>query len=373
MGTSNFPREFQLVVSCCRATFIRDASWLVFDPGINWQRFLRLVRFHRVQGLVWSSLRARADDVPRHVSETLSREATLIAAANLIATAESSALAEIFARQDIRILFLKGLTLGRLAYGTTAIKSAVDIDILVEEDHLHEAASLLCNRGYHLIEPGGRSPANFAHWHVLRKESLWYRPEGNLQIDLHTRVADNILVIPSIGIHTAQQQVEVSPGVKLPTLATDELFAYLCVHGASSSWFRLKWITDLAAILSSTQEGEIPRLYRASQKLGAGRSCSQALLLADRFYEVLIGNQDLRQELRKDYVSRWLFSTAVKQLVPRPEPREPTSSPLGTLMIHLAQLALLPGWAYKREEVRRQFRAGVDRVQHGWSGTQHAK
>ena len=46
----------------------------------------------------------------------------------------------------------------------------------------------------------------------------------------------------------------------MPTLADEPLYAYLCVHGASSAWFRLKWIADLNALLAGRTAEEIAAL-----------------------------------------------------------------------------------------------------------------
>ena len=59
------------------------------------------------------------------------------------------------------------------------------------------------------------------------------------------------------------------------------------MHGASSLWFRLKWITDLAAILQPLSGSEIEHRYARSQELGAGRASGHALLLADTLYGTL--------------------------------------------------------------------------------------
>ena len=82
---------------------------------------------------------------------------------------------------------------------------------------------------------------------------------------------------PSLDVHSPAQEVEIAPGIALPTLADEELFAYLAVHGASSAWFRLKWIADFAAILDARTGAEIERIYQKSQVLGAGRAAGQAL------------------------------------------------------------------------------------------------
>jgi hypothetical protein len=62
------------------------------------------------------------------------------------------------------------------------------------------------------------------------------------------------------------------------TLAPDDLFAYLCVHGARHSWSRLKWLADLNALVVSSS-ADIERLYRHAQKVGGGICAGQALLL----------------------------------------------------------------------------------------------
>lgn len=151
-------------------------------------------------------------------------------------------------------------------------------------------------------------------------------------------------------------------GHQLPTLRTEELFAYLCVHGASSSWFRLKWIVDLAALLSPLEEREIERLYRLSQRLGAGRAAAQALLLAAQLFETKI-SADLARELRSDAVNRWLFSGALKMMAGRTVATELHEVRFGTVPIHLMQLGMLPGLKYKLSEMARQAAAPEDRIE----------
>jgi hypothetical protein len=162
------------------------------------------------------------------------------------------------------------------------------------------------------------------------------------------------LLIPSIDVHSPRQLVEVTPGISLPTLAGDELFAYLCVHGASSAWFRLKWIADFAGLLARFAPAEIERLYDVSQQLGAGRAADQALLLADALFGSLAGTS-LEPRLRRDRPSCWLAAAAYRQLVGNTDCREPTEVRLGTARIHLAQLPLMPGLRFSLSELARQI------------------
>jgi hypothetical protein len=272
---------------------------------------------------------------------------------NLQSTAECRSLLERFEAAHVPLLFLKGLTLGALAYGNPAIKSAIDVDLLIEPNDLGKAVDLLRSAGYELIAP--RSPAterSLRNWHVGWKESVWAKTSPQVQIDLHTRTADNIRLVPTIDVHSPHQRVEIAVGIHLPTLATDELFAYLAVHGASSAWFRVKWISDFAALVHGRTGEEIVRLYRRSQDLGAGRAAGQALLLADSLFETLQSVPHLRSELMSDRATRSLYRAALRLVTGAP--REPTTTPGGTLTIHWTQFLLLPGLGYKLSELKRQ-------------------
>jgi hypothetical protein len=177
-----------------------------------------------------------------------------------------------------------------------------------------------------------------------------------VQLDLHTRVADNRMMIPTIGIGSDLSRVDIGNGVDLPTLSPVENFAYLAVHGASSAWFRLKWISDFAALLAATSANHIEKLYGQSLELGAGRAPAQALLLADRLFGSLANNTALRNELLAHRTNRVLFDAALKQLAGRSDPLEPTSRALGTLRIHWTQFLLMPGLGFKSSELWRQAR-----------------
>jgi hypothetical protein len=216
---------------------------------------------------------------------------------------------------------------------------------------LGAAIDVLTNRGFTVREPA--SAVQLESWHERSKESTWNRPDG-LHVELHIRLADNPGLIPTLGIHSNTQRVEVIPGVSLTTLAGDGLFAYLCIHGASSAWFRLKWISDFAALIHGLPAGEVERLYRRSQDLGAHRAAAQALLVADALFGSLEGT-NLRQRLANNAPSRLLAIAALRQLTGRGEPREPTETIFGTLRIHWTQLLLKPGFGFALSEAARQL------------------
>jgi hypothetical protein len=344
--------EFRLALDCCRRSFASGAiDPIAPPPTIDWSKFLRLIRFHRVEGLASNALSGL--EIPNEIRIALAEAASAIAVQNLQAGAECGSLLERFEAARVPLLFLKGLTLGALAYGNPAIKSAIDVDLLIGPRDLAKAADLLREAGYGLLAPQTSSNGEILQrWHVDWKESVWAKTSSRVQIDLHTRTADNVRVVPTINVHSPQQSVRVAAGIHLPTLATDELFAYLAVHGASSAWFRLKWISDFAALVHGRTGDEIVRLYRRSQDLGAGRAAGQALLLADSLFNTLQSAPDLRAQLMSDRATRSLYRAALRLVTGAP--REPTAARAGTLTIHWTQFLLLPGLGYKLSELKRQ-------------------
>jgi hypothetical protein len=348
--------EFALAAACCRwpPSVERDAAVGRAAEGIDWPLFARVAKRHRVEALVWTALRRVKIEMPSEISEALSNAASAIAAQNLELTAASVRLKRAFDAGGIPILFLKGISLGQLAFDDIGLKAGWDIDLLVDPRDLETAAAILGQEGYQLSLPFLPSfrPEYLAFWHSRAKESVWRNARG-VHVELHTRLADNRALIPNLDCSSPRQGVAVL-GHCLPTLRTEELFAYLCVHGASSSWFRLKWIADFAALISSCEASEIDRLYRTSQRLGAGRPAAQALLLASFLFGTKV-SANLARELRSDRVNRWLFSGALQNLAGRSVATELDQLRLGTASIHLMQLGLLPGLTYKTSEVVRQL------------------
>ena len=352
--------EFELLVEACRSAFSGEHHpCRASAEHLDSRRFVRLARFHRVQGLVLKGIAQHGTEIAPAVRRALVEDASEIAASNLRAASVCRELQEAFQSAALPLLFIKGLTLGALAYVNPSIKSSVDIDVLIDPETLSEAASLLEKRSYRLLTPE-RGRNRLAQWHNVHKESVWLNDLVGVRVDLHTRLADNPLLIPQIDLSSPRQTVDIGNGIHLPTLAGDELFAYLAVHGASSAWFRLKWIADFAALLGGRSAAEVARQWQRSQELGAGRAAGQALLLADELFGSLKELGELKQLLLKDRATRRLYRAALSQLAGRGEPVEPTSRRLGTAAIHWTQLLLLPGIPFKTYEFARQIRSTLN-------------
>ncbi len=281
--------EFRLAAACCRwpPSQARDAVIRSAAAGVtDWRRFLNVVERQRVAGLVHNALLSAGVAPPAPIAQKLAADAQRIVRHNLISGAETVRLYGILTAADIPVVVLKGAVLAQLAYGSLGAKHARDIDLLVPPDRAEAAMQLLEREGYALASPAQRlGAAQRSALIQYAREAEFARPGNGLPVELQWRVADNPLLLRGVDATSATQQVRLSDGAVIRTLATADLFAALCVHGALHSWSRLKWLADLNAAIA-TSGADIERLYRHAQNIGAGLCAGQALLLCRRLLDL---------------------------------------------------------------------------------------
>ena len=354
-----FSPELKLLIAACRAAYGGGQVGLAAGAAIRWDCLAELAKRHRVEALCWNGLEKLKPKIPMQVTESLAHATRETIGQAMRMAVESGRLKQAFDGAGIDLIFVKGATLGALAYPKPFLKMSMDVDLLVEPDRLREACATLRSAGYYPVIPADAGADGIERWHRMSKESVWLHPKAGVQLDLHSRLADQPAMIPTIGMSSPRQLVTVAPGIELPTLGEDELFAYLCVHGASSAWFRLKWVCDLAALLHGKDHRQVDRLYERSQQLGAGRAAAQALLMADAVFGTCLSDA-LRERLCANPFNRWLSQIALRQLAAE---REPLARPMGTFWIHATQLVMIPGATNMASELVRQIRLIVGRAQ----------
>jgi len=346
--------EFSLLVACCRwppsprgDECVREAAAVA-----DWDSVLAAAARHRVEGFVHSALRRTEIPLPDKVSSGLAQRSSRIVLENLQFAAEALRLSERLERPGIEHLFVKGVTLNLLAYGTLALKRSCDIDLLVRPGDYGAAYDLLAGAGYRCFHPPGADKERVLRYAAANKDSAWLSEDGGTKLELHQRLCTNPSLLPGISAQSPSIRVEVSPGLFLPTLARDELFAYLCVHGALTAWSRLKWLADLAALIAGEDEAGIEGLYRRACELAPRRAAAQALLLANRLFETPL-SAPLEAELHCDRVTRFLEREAL-QVMAGGGALEVDKQPFASARLNLSVLLLQPGWRYKAAEIGRK-------------------
>jgi hypothetical protein len=279
----------------------------------------------------------------------------------LVQAAEAGRLQALLDGAHIGNLVLKGAAVEMLAYGGLGRKQSWDIDLLVSPAAVAAARKVLESAGYALTQPPGLSPSQFDTFVALARECEFLNRDNGITVELHWGLADGPVFIPSLNVASPRQYVPLTGGLRLLTLAPEEQFAYLCVHGAMHGWSRLKWLADLAALLSKENPQSIEQLYRRSLELGAGLCSAQALVLCHRLLGTQLG-PDLTVELERTPGVSWLVRQAMDIMCGGDAALELDSRPLAGVRILLMQLVLCGSWRGAVTQMRYRAVSVHDRV-----------
>jgi len=248
----------------------------------DWGRFEELVHHHRVRPLVSNAMRRIPVDVPKLVYERIAASSIYASSRALILARESIELERLLSTHKISSLTIKGSALAGLCYPSITLKESWDIDLLVGPHDACAARQLLIDAGYTAMNPqlsSGQFKRFVPHW----KEAAFYSSTKQITVELHWRLTDSCSRLNSSPMQASNQRVPLPFGT-VSTLNNEQMFSYLCLHGASHNWFRLKWLADLNAFVSCFSEQELEKLYQASRSYGAHRSASVALRLCRRLF-----------------------------------------------------------------------------------------
>jgi hypothetical protein len=353
--------EFCLAAACCRLPGReRDEAVRAAAASVDWGGFERVAARHRIEGLVHAALVAAGVTPDAAAAEALRHAAGVIVREGLAMAAETARLQGLLDAAGIANLVLKGATLDILAWGRIGLKRSQDIDLLVAVERVGPARTVLEQAGYRLERPADGAPGAFETWVALAKEAVFRHPGLDCLVELHWRLADVAALLPGLSVCSKTQSVALSPSLSLRTLAHEELFAYLCVHGASHAWSRLKWLADLGALLARGGEAERERLYQRAGDLGAGRCPATALLLCDRLLGVPLP-PGRTAEIRADRKAARLAGVALDALAGGGG-AELTDRPLGPERVLLSHFLFADGCHFLIAEWRRQWVSLDDRM-----------
>jgi hypothetical protein len=351
---SAFSQEFRLAAACAmwpssdrRTEAIRTAA----ARPLDWSRFLRVAQRHWVVGLAHQGLTEARLAIPPGIRREIAARLATLVHENLAMAAEALRLQRLFDEAHVPVLFVKGSSLAMLAFGNLSLSASQDIDLLVPREALPTATELLARAGYRRVDPPpGISDTQLKQLLSLRRDLGFVHQRTGLQIELHWRLFGNPHAMAEDSIMAASREVLVTGTTGLRTLGDEDLFAYLCMHGARHWWSRLKWLADVNALLASTPGDSIERLVRAAEVRGTGRAAALALLLCHRVLGATLPAQ-LMATLGKSATARWLEATALEAMTTGHGEQDPHEARFGTTRGSLSTFLLSGSWRYRLKEL----------------------
>jgi len=350
----SFSPEFQLAAACAMwpQTDRRNQAICAAASGpLDWPLFLRVVQRHRIFGLAHQGLKEVRLSIPPEICREIGARAVIMARENLAMAAEALRLQRLFDEAHVPVLFVKGSSLAMLAFGNLGLTGSQDIDLLVPREALPAATELVARAGYRRFDPPpGISDVQLRQLLPWRRDLGFVHQTTGLPIELHWRLFGNPHAMSEDSIMAASREVLLTDTMGLRTLGDEDLFAYLCMHGALHWWNRLKWLADVNALLASTLEDGVERLVRAAEARGTGRAAAQALLLCRRMLGATLPAQ-LTATLGKSATVRWLEATALSAMTTGQGEQDPHETRFGTTRGSLSSLLLSRSWHYKLKEL----------------------
>jgi hypothetical protein len=350
------PPEFFIAVACCRwppSESRSDAIRSAAGGSVDWARFLRIVARHRIWGLARQGLEQAGVALPPDIQRALDAKASALSRRNLVLAAETARLCRLFREAAVAAVFVKGVTLAKLAYTDISLKHSLDIDVLVSSTDVRKARAVLEQAGYALKHPLPAVTETQLEMLLKHgKEWEFLRAAGAVTTELHWTLTYNGLLMRDVDLSCPLAAVRVGD-VEIPTFRVEELFVYLCAHGAQHAWFRIKWLADLAALLATVPSADVERLYRAAQRRGSGRCAAQVLLLCERLLAVELP-PTLSAELRRTATAPLLEALALDAMLGEGEADvELTDRAFGHLRVVLSSLLIGEGGSYLWREITR--------------------
>lgn len=347
--------ELQLVTACCRwpddaarHEAIAHALAAASSHAFDWEQMLKVVDRHRVAGLVQQGLSRYQKQLPSPIAEQLNRRAITQLQSSLWLASESRQLIAKLQQAGVRAMIMKGAPLARLAYGNLALRHSKDCDIAIEPEDRKLAVAVVEAAGYRRRLPSARySFEQLTPFLDSLKDFEYVHPQTGAQMELQWRMTRS----PHQWDHPWQieqaQWVEISPGIKLPTLPESYHLLYLCLHASVHTWFRLKWLADIQAMLAQQGPQASTRLLAQAREQGLERVVSATLTLSS----LLFGTPATAQQQPPDWAERWLVRQALKTITAGGGAVEPEDMRFGTTQLAMTQYLLRSDWRYLRDQL----------------------
>jgi hypothetical protein len=203
----------------------------------DWAQVLRQAADNGIAPLLYHRLvtAAPAIEAPRAVLDHLRAVAVQSAAQSLQTEAELRTVLGAFRRDRIGVVVLKGAHLGPLVYGSFALRTMCDLDVLVRREDLARATAVLSGLGY-APQYYGVEAVDYAQHHHLRPMAR----DDRLKVEVHWSIAppDAPFAIDLEGLWARARSAPIA-GVDVLVLSPEDLVLHLCLHTAYGHHYRV--------------------------------------------------------------------------------------------------------------------------------------
>jgi hypothetical protein len=276
---------------------------------LNWSEVLAYALEHKVIPTLYE--RVHELDlglIPKEKREALAELAHIIAKNNFVFLSEMLRLNRLFESAQISAIPFKGPALALLAYPNFAQRTCVDLDFVVSQSEIPNAAALLQSEGY--VPQFSVAEMNAGRHGPAPGQYAFAPNERPCYLELHTertlRYFSKPLDLEEVNSRLLRLEIG---GQTLRTFSVEDLLVMLCVHGAKHFWERLAWIVDIAHMVT-VREVNWDFLLETADDLESMRLLLLGLYLAHEMVGAALPPSVLEQ-CRRDKRVQWLAQKVI--------------------------------------------------------------
>lgn len=277
----------------------------------DWDAFLRLaLERHKTAPLISAAIATLSP--PGYITEACASatEANAIRVLHQISDTRTILIA--LQHEGVEALVLKGWPLSEDLFGSTGLRQARDIDLMVAPEDLPVAAEALLGAGF---EASRDHPEHFrllgsAELKRERNNLTFTNPVHGSVVELHWR-CHQFIDWPELFASGQNWRTQTTSAGPVSTPTEQANLIYLSLHGSLHRWSRLKWLCDIAALAWRRGEDQLTRDLELAASVDAYKPLALGLTLAARLFGSPCPNDLLRR-------TTWLERKCLEEIT-RPE------------------------------------------------------
>ncbi len=280
--------ELRLLLACSRVRPSKAdevAVRQILDERIDWTLFARKALDHGLAELAGHGLALTAPDlVPDEILSALRGVLDRARQKNRVLFDELARLMEALANAGIMAIPFKGPVLALGVYGDIGLRVFSDLDFLVHDSDMASAVAVLLGLGYARTE--NLSQAQIEMIQYLQGQEVLFSKTAGIGIEPHTRLtpAKLALDIDYAGLWRRAGRTGLG-GHSMLTLAPEDDFLMLAIHGGKEMWWNIKWTCDIGAFLEANPNLDWAAIVARARAQG----CLRMVLLAASLARKLLG------------------------------------------------------------------------------------
>jgi hypothetical protein len=181
------PDERQLILNCARLELdnrLFQQTEEILGKPLDWDAVLFYAKFHSVAPLLYRNLKLfnGLNNIPQEAKRTLLKLSHRTEYQNRILSGTLHNILRDFAKAEIPVMVLKGISLVELIYGHLNLRPLIDLNLLIPEQKLEVARKLLLQNGFalrknpyqgkgfsqiHLTRRGDYEVHVLLQWHII--------------------------------------------------------------------------------------------------------------------------------------------------------------------------------------------------------------